>query len=134
MIDTFLVTATTIHGAGDGAAVDISGSRNRVFLACLTITNVVEQESLDVTVYGSADGTTWGAKPLATFPQKFYRGDHPLLLNLTAHADVKFLRAHWDVYRWGRGSETPAFEFNVTLKEVPPEILKEAEAEAKTVV
>lgn len=134
MIDTFLVPVTTVSAKGDGPAVDVSGSSNRVFLACLSITNIMEQESLDVSVYGSADGTTWGAKPLATFPQKFYRGEHPLLLNLTGHADVKFLRAHWEVYRWGRGSETPMFEFHVSLKEVPPEILKEAEAEAKALV
>jgi hypothetical protein len=30
------------------------------------------------------------------------------------------------VARWGRGSETPMFEFNVTLREVPQEILAEA--------
>jgi hypothetical protein len=34
--------------------------------------------------------------------------------------------------RWGRGTETPKFEFGVTLKEVPAEILKEATAEART--
>ncbi len=121
----------TASAKGDGSAVDVSGAANRVFLACLSITDVIEQESLDVSVYTSADGTTWSAKPLATFPQKFYRGEHPLLLNLTGQADVKFLRAHWEVYRWGRGSETPRFDFHVSLKEVPPEILKEAEAEAK---
>jgi hypothetical protein len=45
---------------------------------------------------------------------------------------VKFVRAHWEMARWGRGTETPKFEFGVTLKEVPAEILKEATAEART--
>jgi hypothetical protein len=53
------------------------------------------------------------------------------LLDLTAHPDVKFVRAHWEVARWGRGVETPMFEFGVNLKEIPPEILREATAEAK---
>jgi len=131
MIDTSLVPQTTIHAKGDGPAVDISGVSNRVFLLNLDITNIVEQESIDVSVYGSGDGFTWGPKPVASFPQKFYRGQHPLLLDLTAHADIKFVRAHWETLRWGRGTETPMFEFNISLKEIPPEILKEATAEAK---
>jgi hypothetical protein len=53
---------------------------------------------------------------------------------LTGQANIKFLRAHWEVGRWGRGSETPMFEFHVTIKEVPTDILKEATAEAKAMV
>jgi len=135
MTDAFLVPDKTVVSAkGDGAAVDINAVSNRVFLLNLNITHIVEQESLDVSVYGSADGTTWEPKPLTSFPQKFYRGQHPLLLDLTAQANIKFLRAHWEVGRWGRGSETPMFEFGVSLKEVPNDILKEATAEAKALV
>jgi hypothetical protein len=132
MIDTSLVAAQTVVSAkGDGPAVDVSAAANRVFLVTLSITKIIEQESLDVSVFGSPDGTTWGAKSIVAFPQKFYDGDSPLLLDLTAHADVKFVRAHWECARWGRGTETPMFEFGVTLKEVPANILKEATAEAK---
>ena len=135
MIDTSLVPAkTTVTAKGDGEAVSVSGAANRVFLLTLNISNIVEQESLDVSIYGSADGTTWGPKPVAAFPQKFYRADHPLLMDLTGQADVKFVRAHWEVARWGRGSETPMFEFGVSIKEVPADILKEATAEAKALV
>lgn len=132
MIDTFLVPEkTAVNAKGDGPAVDVSGAAARVFLLTLNIANIIEQESLDVSIQGSADGATWPAKPIASFPQKFYRGQHPLLLDLGGHADVKFVRAHWEVGRWGRGTETPMFEFQVTLKEVPAEILREAAAEAK---
>ena len=135
MIDTSLVPAkTTVPAKGDGEAVSVTGAANRVFLLTLNISNIVEQESLDVSIYGSADGTTWGPKPVAAFPQKFYRADHPLLMDLTGQADVKFVRAHWEVARWGRGSETPMFEFGVSIKEVPADILKEATAEAKALV
>ena len=133
MIDSLLVPEKTVVSAkGDGPAVDISSASHRVFLATLNITNVIEQEALDVSLYGSADGTGWTQKPLDSFPQKFYRGQHPLLLDLTAQPDVKFLRAHWEVNRWGRGDATPNFEFSVRLKEVPPDVLREATAEAKT--
>jgi hypothetical protein len=132
MIDAFLVPEKTVVSAkGDGPTVDVSGAASRVFLLTLVITNIIEQEALDVSVYGSADNAAWGAKPLAAFPQKFYRGEHPLLLDVGAHPEIKFARAHWEVNRWGRGTETPMFEFYLTMKEVPPEILREATAEAK---
>lgn len=132
MIDTFLVPQkTTIHAKGDGPAVDISSASNRVFLLTLEITDIVEQESLDLSIHASADGAAWDAKAVASFPQKFYRGQHPLLLDLTGNTAVKFVRAHWETARWGRGTETPTFEFNLAIKEVPADILKEATAEAK---
>ncbi len=126
MIEAFLVPEkTTVTAKGDGAAVEIGAAQNRVFLLTLNITQVIEQESLDVSVFGSADGATWSAKPIATFPQKFYRGQHPLLLDLTQQPEVKFLRAHWEVNRWGRGVEQPLFEFHLTVREVPAQVLQE---------
>jgi hypothetical protein len=131
MLDASLVPEKTVANAkGDGPGLEISGSASRVFLLTLNITNIIEQQALDLSIYGSGDGATWGAKPLASFPQKFYRGQHPLLLDLSGQAEVKFVRAHWEVNRWGRGTEVPMFEFQLTIKEVPPEILKEATADA----
>ncbi|MGH9496717.1 MAG: hypothetical protein ACRD3B_17090 [Candidatus Sulfotelmatobacter sp.] len=122
---------TSVSAKGDGLAVDVSGAAGRVFLVTLNITKIIEQESLDVSIYGSADGATWTAKSISAFSQKFYGGETPLLLDLSGHADVKFVRAHWEVARWGRGTETPMFEFGVTMKEVPADILREATAEAR---
>src|SRR5580692_1051825 len=129
--DAVLVPAQTVTAKGDGPTVDVTAATSRIFLVTLSITKIIEQEALGLSVYGSPDSATWGAKPIAEVPQKFYCGETPLLLDLTAHADVKFVRAHWEVARWGRGTETPMFEFAVALKEVPANILKEATAEAK---
>lgn len=122
---------TVVNAKGDGQLVDVSAVPSRAFLVTLSITNIIEQESLDVSIYGSPDGTTWGAKSIAAFPQKFYCEEVPLLLDMSAHPEVKFIRAHWEVARWGRGTETPMFEFGVTVKEIPPDILREATADAK---
>lgn len=131
--ELILVPANThVTAKGDGTAVDVSGATNRIFLVTLAITKIIEQESLDLSIYGSGDGATWTAKSITAFPQKFYTGEAPLLLDLSAQPDVNFVRAHWEVARWGRGTETPMFEFGVTMRAVPPEILKEATAEAKT--
>lgn len=127
MIEAFLVPEKTVATAkGDGPALDLSHAEGRIFLLTLEITAVVEQESLDVSVQASADGVTWVPKPIVAFPQKFYREEVPLLLDLAGKPEVKFIRAHWDVNRWGRGPETPRFEFSVAVREVPQEILAEA--------
>jgi hypothetical protein len=127
MWEAFLVPEKTMVSAkGEGPALDVSGSDGRIFLLTLEITDIIEQESLDVSIFGSADGATWEAKPVAAFPQKFYREEVPLLLNLSARPELKFIRAHWEVNRWGRGTLTPMFEFCVKLREVPQEILAEA--------
>ena len=132
MIDTFLVPEKTLVNAkGDGPAVDVTRAVNRVFLLSLEITKIIEQESLEVSVYGSVDGAAWSAKPIVSFAQKFYCDESPMLLDLKAHPDVKWVRGHWEVARWGRGTETPMFEFSIRLKEVPAEILREATAQAK---
>ncbi len=129
--ELILVPAGTVATVkGDGQAIDVSGASNRVFLATLSITRIIEQESLDVSIYGSADGATWEPKSIAAFRQEFYTGETPLLLDLTTHPNVKFVRAHWEVARWGRGTETPMFEFGVTLKEIPADILKEVSTRA----
>jgi hypothetical protein len=132
MTDIFLVPPkTTVTATGDGAPVELAAAGHRVFLLSLEITAILEQQSLDVSIWGSADGSSWGEKALAAFPQKFYAGSHPLLLDLRARPEVRFLRAHWEVARWGRGEPTPRFEFHLGLQEVPPQILEEAAAEAR---
>jgi len=133
MLDAFLVPANTVVTAkGDSAPLDISEAASRVFLLTLSVSSIVEQEAIEVSLFTSADGTTWETKPVASLPQKFYLGEYPLLVDLTATPKAKFVRAHWDVNRWGRGPTTPRFVCGVRIREVTPEALLEAKAEAST--
>jgi hypothetical protein len=128
MLDTFLLTANTVVTAkGDSEALDLSGAASRVFLLTLTVTSVVEQEAIDVFLYTSCDGTAWETKAVAGMEQKFYAGDYPLLVDLSNQPEAKFVRAHWDVYRWGRGGTGARFEIGIRLREVSQEALREAE-------
>src|SRR4051812_41051 len=126
MLDAFLVPANTVVTAkGDSEPIDISGAANRVFLLSLSISAMVEQEGIDILVYASADGTTWEPKAVAGMEQKFYTGEYPLMVDLSQKPDAKFVRVHWDVYRWGRGGKDPSFEIAIRLREVLPEALRE---------
>ena len=104
---------------GDGASFDVSSSTTRTFLCVLTVSDQIEQESLDVSIYGSADGETWTKNPLLKLVQQFYRGRSKLVLDLTHRPEVKFLRARWELNRWGRGAPLPMFVAGLELEEVP---------------
>ncbi len=132
MFDAFLIPEKTVVTAkGDSAPLDVSAATSTVFLVTLSITAVVEQESIEISLFTSPDGTTWDAKPVAALPQKFYVGDYPLLLDLSTAGGAKFVRAHWEVGRWGRGPTDARFEFGLRIREVPREALREAQAEAQ---
>ena len=133
MLDSFLVPEkTAVTAKGDSEALDLGAAGSRVFLLTLSISSIVEQEAIDISVFASADGATWDAKPVACLTQKFYVGEYPLLVDLSAVPEAKFVRAHWDLNRWGRGSTAPRFEISLRLREVSEEALREAEAEAHT--
>jgi hypothetical protein len=110
---------TRVESNGDGAALDISGSATRTFLCSLEIQDQIEQESLDVSVWGSADGEAWGTHPIIKMPQGFYRGEERMVLDLTLRPEVKFVRAHWDLVRWGRVAPHPMFVIGCHAVEIP---------------
>lgn len=117
MLPKFIVDETVVREDGAGPAIELGPSRGKEILLTLGITRIIEQESLDVSIWGSADGSEWGAKPLIAFPQKFYCGTYTLLLNLSQHPDVCYLRGQWKVNRWGRGELRPLFGFYVFAQE-----------------
>jgi hypothetical protein len=112
--------ATKLESNGDGQAVDISSSESRTFLCQLTISEQTEQESLDVSIWGSTDGQDFSKRPLLKIPQQFYRGTTKMVLDVSLRTEVKFLRAKWELNRWGRVAPTPMFVAQLDLQEVPP--------------
>jgi hypothetical protein len=110
---------TRVTATGHGERVDVSSSATRTFLCSLEIEDQIEQESIDMSIFVSADGETWSPKPFLMLPQQFYKGRTRLLLDLTLHPEVRFIRAHWDLNRWGRVAPTPMFVVSFTLEEVP---------------
>ncbi|PYU42792.1 MAG: hypothetical protein DMG56_00475 [Acidobacteria bacterium] len=116
-----LIPANSLMNAnGDGPAFDISRSPTRTFLCCLTVTDQIEQESLDVSIWGSAEGETWTKRPLLKLPQQFYRGTTKMILDLSLRPEIKFIRARWELNRWGRVAPTPMFVAGLELGEIPP--------------
>jgi hypothetical protein len=117
MLPQFLLPETTIREAGAGPELSLGEQAGRTLILTLGITRIIEQESLDVSIWGSADGVDWGAKPVAAFPQKFYCGTYQIVLDLSDRPDVKSLRAKWQVSRWGKGDSKPLFSIYLFVQQ-----------------
>jgi hypothetical protein len=119
MQSTLVPRGTRVEANGAGAAFDISGSPTRTFLCTLTIDDQIEQESIDLSVWGSADGENWGQMPLLRLPQQFYRGQATLVLDVSLRPEVKLIHAKWELNRWGRVAPLPMFVIGVEVAEIP---------------
>jgi len=117
MMDLFLVPEKTVDADGESAPLELPENARKNYRLTLAITKIVEQESLDVSIWGSADGKEWGTTPLTAFPQKFYQGVYQLVLEMSNHPDTRFLKAKWHVNRWGVGDPKPRFSFLVKIAE-----------------
>ena len=123
MLPGFLLPETTIREAGTGEAMDLAEFAGGVVLLTLGITRIIEKPSLDVSIWGSADGKEWGAKPLISFPQKFYCGTYQILLDLGPHSGVRYIRPKWQVARWGKGDPKPLFGVYLFVQSVKQQVL-----------
>src|SRR5580704_4682731 len=111
MLQTLLLPESIVRVDGTGPEMDLGSKRGKLLVLTLGITRILEQESLEVVIYGSSDGDDWATKPLAKFPPKFYCGLYSILLNLGSRADVRFLRVDWKMSRWSKRETLPMSGF-----------------------
>jgi hypothetical protein len=116
MLPQFLLPETVARQDGTGSEIPFDG---KIVQLTLGITRIISQESLEVSVWGSADGQRW--RLLVVFPQKFYCGTYSAHLDLTRHEDVRYLRAEWKMGRWTRSPDhddrAPLFGFYLRAEE-----------------
>jgi hypothetical protein len=117
MLRNFLLPESIARADGIGPEMDLGSKRGKLLVLTLGITRILEQESLEVTVWGSPDADKWDGKPLAKFPPKFYCGLYSILLNLGSRSDVRFIRVQWKMSRWSKRESMPMFGFYVYCEE-----------------
>lgn len=115
--EKLLMKEHVVHNDGSGSVIELGAETAKLLVLTLGITRAVERESLEVAVWGSEDGESWGSKPLVKYPQKFYCGLYSTLLNLAAHPRVRFLRVSWKVERFPGRDTAPMFGFYVFVQE-----------------
>jgi hypothetical protein len=109
MLPKFVLEETVVREAGTSPSISVADSPSELLILTLGINRIIEQQSLDLSIWGSSDNADWGTKPLIAFPQKFYCGIYQMLLDLSAHPGVQYIRAKWQVNRWGKGDLKPLF-------------------------
>jgi len=116
----FLVPpGTTVETSGHGVPFELGALAGKTLLLIFRVQQVLEQESLHLSICGSTDGQNWGAEALFWFPQKFYAGVTPAAVDLGKAPGIKFLQAQWELNRWGRGIPRPRFTFSLEVQGAP---------------
>ena len=102
----------------DGVSDEIAlgNSSGKPLLLTLGITRILEQESLDVSIWGSADKENW--RQIAAYPQKFYCGTYLLMVDLSREKHVRYLRVQWRMGSWGESDPKPVAGFYVSAEEL----------------
>lgn len=111
----YILPESVARQDGAGAGIALEDACGKPLLLTLGITRSLEQESLEVSLWGSSDRKNWTL--LETFPQKFYCGTYSLMIDMARHPDIRHIRAQWKMNRWGRGETTPLFGFYLTVEE-----------------
>ena len=111
-----LLPETVTHEEGVGAAFALGIGRGKPLLLTLGITQITQEASLDISVWGSVDQEHW--RQLISYPQKVYCGTYVLMLDLSRHSEVGWLRAQWRLSRWGAGEPAVFAGFHLSVQEV----------------
>ena len=117
MLPTFVLTERQINDSGFTPPLDLGTSINDPIEIILGITHAKEQQSLDLSIWGSEDGQNWGERPLLVFPQKYYCGTYQMPLH-PGRNRVRFLQARWNVGRWGHSARSTVFGFYIMARDL----------------
>ena len=120
MTPVFLLPESVVREDGQGAEVALEATQGRPLMLTLEVTRILERETLEVTILGSRDRTTW--RPLAVFPKKSYCGTYSLLVDLSDHPEVRYLRVQWKMSRWDERKPKPVFAFHVSVEELRAQV------------
>jgi hypothetical protein len=117
MLPSFLLTECQVHDSGFSPAMDLGVVIDEPIEVVLGVTHAKERESLDLSVWGSEDGQSWGERPMLAFPQKYYCGTYQMALH-PGGKRVRFLQARWNVGRWGHAQKAPVFAFYIMVRDL----------------
>jgi hypothetical protein len=115
MLELF-VPEVVANEDGTSEEIVLGKTSGRPLLLTLGITQILEQESLDVSIWGSADREQW--RQIAAYPRKFYCGTYLLLVDLARVTHIRYLRVQWRMGRWGETGPEPVAGFYVAAEEL----------------
>jgi len=112
----FLLKEQLARSDGLSPAIALGSDAGKLHVLTLGITRIMEHQSLEVSVWGSADGDDWGRYPIAKYPRKLYCALYSILLNLSGHPAVRYLQVQWKAHRMSRNDCALLVGFYVYLE------------------
>jgi len=113
-----LLPEETIRGNGNGPDMALSAARGNPLHLVLVITRMMEQQTLEIRVWGSVDGIEWGHQPLLVMPRRYYCGTYQQVLDLTTQPHISYLRVDWVLRSWNPTTTTRLATFSMTADKV----------------
>ena len=89
----------TVSGNGSGPVIRLNDLAGQPLQLRVSITRMMERHTIDVSVWGSADGNNWGSYPLCVLPHRYYCGVYQHWLDLSDHPQVRYLRLKYELTR-----------------------------------
>lgn len=80
-----IVPEELFRGNGYSPAVALGELQGKSIQLTLSITRMMEEQTLEVLIWGSADGSQWMDRPLVTLPHRHYCGDYTYTVELSRH-------------------------------------------------
>lgn len=105
-----------VTGSGFGPAVALGEAIAKPLQLQLTITRMMERQTLDIFVWGSIDGNVWGVRPILTLPHRYYCGSYCHLLNLSEFPSIRYMRVEYKIQDWGHSSSHTVSAFELTAE------------------
>ncbi|MBI3678864.1 MAG: hypothetical protein HY235_00410 [Acidobacteria bacterium] len=113
MAPILLFPETVVEGGGRGPVIDLGSARGKPLQLTLIINRMMEQQTLDLAVCGSGDGSDWSARPIMILPHKYYCGTYYHVVDLSELPDARFLRVDYQVHGWAHPGTSPVSCFSV---------------------
>lgn len=113
----YLIPERIENTDGVGPAIDLGELQGKLLVVTLGINDVLEEEGLAISIWGSSSGTGWGPRPLLSMPPKSYCGVYATILNLARHPEVRFLRVQWTMIPRSQRNSGLKFGFYVALED-----------------
>lgn len=112
-----LVPEELFRGNGYGPAVAVGDLQGQSVQLKLSITRMMEEQTLEILIWGSVDGAHWSERPLATLPHRHYCGEYTDVIDLSRHPEMQFLRAEWRLRTWGPNTAYRLITFSMSATE-----------------
>lgn len=116
MTPVLVLPEIVVRENGQSDELALESKQGKPLMLTLGITRVLERETLEVTILGSRDRATW--QQLSAFPKKSYCGTYSLLIDLSGHPEVQYLRVQWKMDRWDNRTQKPVFAFYVSAEQL----------------